>query len=142
MEDGYLELYKAYCEELSQYDSNEYPEGQDEKVYNEYVENPNVGFYKMAAMGEPIGFLITMVNPEMPSELLICEAYVLPEYRHEGLMRKAVKETVTKKYSTVRFVVFKNNPAVGFWDKVMKEIGRVQIAKGTWEKQFDEYLYW
>lgn len=139
-DDELLALYKGYCNELSEYDDEEYPEGQDERVLREYQANPDVKIHEITLDGAKIGFLILLTNKKV-SDVIICEAYVLPAFRGNGYMSRTV-EAAIKPYTSVRFVVFNQNPAKEFWEKVMKRIGRAKISSAPYERQFTEYLYW
>ena len=139
-EDEILGLYRAYCKELSQYDDTEYPEGQDERVYNEYRTNPDVTTVAITNGQMKIGFLM-LAKTAKAGECIICEAYVLPAFRNQGRM-KQVLEKALKPYNSIRFVVFNDNPAKAFWEKVLQELGRIKIGSAPYERQFTEYLYW
>lgn len=138
--DELLGMYKSYCEELSQYDDTEYPEGQDERVYREYQANPNVRIIAITNGSMKVGFLI-LLNGEKRNECVICEAYVLPMYRGRGLMKTTLAK-VLKQYNRIRFLVFNRNPAKGYWEKTLKELGRVKLASAPYDRQLTEYLYW
>lgn len=137
-----LDLYKLYCEELNQYDDQFYPEGQDEVVFHDYEETDGVTITNIDKDGKHIGFLITFEKPELKHELYICEAYVLPEFRKHGYMREAVKEAIRGDYNMIRFMVFRDNPAIDFWEKMMQEAGYRRIARQEHTPCLYEYYYW
>lgn len=138
--DELLGLYRAYCDELSKYDDTEYPEGQDKRVYNEYRTNPDVTTVAITNGQMNIGFLM-LAKTAKAGECIICEAYILPAFRNQGRM-KQVLEKALKPYNSIRFVVFNDNPAKAFWEKVLQELGRIKIGSAPYERQFTEYLYW
>lgn len=135
-----LELYKDYCEELNQYDDKFYPEGQDERVFSDYEETEGVNISKIDKGGKHIGFLITLEKSK--NELFICEAYVLPEYRRHGYMREAVKDALRSRKCMIRFMVFRDNPALKFWEKMMQEAGYRRVARQEHTPCLFEYFYW
>lgn len=137
-----LALYKRYCEELSQYDDQTYPDGHDERTYWDYEESNVSKITKIEKDGKVIGFLISYSNPPETKELFICEAYIVPEYRNHGYMREAVKEAIRGDYNMIRFMVFNDNPAIKFWEKMMQEAGYKRVARQEHSSCLCEYFYW
>lgn len=138
-----IDLYKKYCDELSAYDDEDYPDGSAENTFLSYVSMEGVRFNKIVKDDRLVGFLITMVKPLYKSEMCICEAYVEPEYRNRGYMRAAVQaELKTGNYQMIRFMVFDRNPALVLWGKLMEEFGYRQTAKQEHNPTLHEYFYW
>ena len=141
---GKLEyLYKQYCEELDAYCEQKYPEGQDEAVFREYVDDARAMIRPITLDDELIGFIITLRNYSMNigEILIIAEAYIIPKYRRQGFMRRALSMIVSPNINEIEFMVYDKNPALGYWRKMMEDFGFVKCYECQVEPGLTEYAY-
>ena len=121
--DERTEMYIAYCKELDKYDDAPGMFRKDPAdVVRKYSEDPDVTWRDIVCCGEIAGFLVTLTVGKPRPITHVAEAYVKPEYRGRGLMRKAVADAL-KDAQDVSREVYKQNPATTFWKKVMAECG-------------------
>lgn len=122
-----IEMYKAYCAELDQYDEKmeKYPEGHAETVAKGYLNDVHFWWHPVEWDGQEIGFVISekcCINSMISS--VICEAYMLPEFRHMGIMRSTIHIMLENYFKdTVTLEIFDKNPARKFWMKIFDATG-------------------
>ena len=135
-------LYSNYCEELDQYDPQAgfYPEGQAQKVYKQYADDKRVKIKPIKRESLMIGFLMTM-GTDSGKSLIILEAYIIPKYRRQGYMRKAMEEEIKPGITCIGFMVFDTNPAIQFWEKMMEEFNFTKVHEGRVARGITEYAY-
>ena len=139
-----ISLFRDYCQELDKFDQSgkEYPITQADAVFNQYERLKRCVIRPIQKNGENIGFLITVIPIEENHHLRICEAYIKPEHRNQGLMTQAVKEVLEKPCKDVRFMVFdKNTKALEYWKRIMTGKGYVLAGVYPIEKGLSEYMY-
>ena len=143
-------MYAQYSDELAQYDDGPAVDPKwSDKVADKYMSNedPCLEWIDIRADGHIVGFLIVYLHIGegrylFRQQIRICEAYILPSYRKKGLMREAVQELL-KGGHDVSFEVYKRNPAIEFWRKILAENGYRCIRESDYflNKSMAEYLF-
>ena len=125
--DERIRMYVRYCKELDKYDDAPGMfRKSSEQVAEEYMrlaeKDPDFEWRDIIMDGKLAGFLIICSVSHPNPVVRICEAYVRPSYRKRGLMRKAAGE-ILRTGVNVTMEVYKKNPAIGCWKKIMEEYG-------------------
>lgn len=125
--DERIRMYERYCRELDPYDDAPGTfQRTAEDVATEYMRaaetDPDFEWRDIIVDGKLAGFLIICSVSHPRPVVRICEAYIRPSYRKRGLMRKAIGE-ILKTGVDVVMEIYKRNPAISFWQKVMNEYG-------------------
>lgn len=83
-----------------------------------YPDNDNLEYL------DPVGFLLFSVDLE-DERIYIQEAYVLPEYRNQGIMTETIRSLALlfPHNSVVLSVLIANKKAMAFWRSVLQETG-------------------
>ena len=79
-------------------------------------------------VGGIVGFLATV---EYGNVLFILEAFVVPECRQLGIMRRAINEKITPQIKKVVFAVYDGNPAFYCLEKLLHENGFTEESRAT-----------
>lgn len=80
---------------------------------------------------QEVGFIVLYTHPNChpDADWYIEDAYVMPEYRNQGLMQKAVQTWVKEHPGTYcLFIVDSNEPARHMWPTVFEKMGYVPIT--------------
>ena len=127
-------LYRKYVEELGPFDpyiaQMGYKETHDVAMY--YIETPGVEWVDIKNKEDKtIGFVIfsTVKNDHHPAaDYGICQTYILPKYRRQGIVSKTVKSYLNSHPGIISLdILKKNDKAKAFWKKLMYELDAVEV---------------
>ncbi len=127
-------LYRKYVEELGPFDpylaQMGYKETYDVAMY--YIETPGVEWVDIKDKEDKIiGFVIFSTAEEdhhPATDYGICQTYILPTYRRQGIMTKAVLSYLKLHPGAVSLdILKKNDKAKAFWKKVMYKVNAFEL---------------
>ena len=119
------QLYRDYCTELNLYRDDFISESQADNMSDYYINSDNVKWINIFCDKDLAGFLI--IGKKIPdrdenADYTIAEAYIAPEYRRQGLMRKAVLDYMGRHSGIWSLSVLKRNSyAIRYWWDLLLE---------------------
>ena len=125
-------MYLDYCRELDRYSRCEHATSAADAaaVAGSYAETPGFEWIDIHAEDtrEICGFLIVGRDLSVHGKgLYICEAYVSPEMRRNGLMAKAAGWVLREHDAPVYLEIYdRNEGAKMFWRKFFRNVGYIQ----------------
>ena len=102
-------------------------------------------WYFLYHKDEMVGFLIigTGENCHPDADFYIEEAYILPTYRNQGLMRDFIQPFILKNKGIYCMFILKNhNKAISYWKHIFKEVGYQPYELpliGDWDDNVIQY---
>lgn len=122
-------LYIEYCKELNRYYNSKWsPATEHESVTTaeSYLSDIQFTWHDLTKDGLLVGFLITARNLIYihGKGLYICECYIRPSYRGQGLFRKEIIPMLEdNKHPVYLEILEKNQKAKRMWDHIFKQTG-------------------
>lgn len=123
------ELYWDYLMELEIIKGEKWKESSEEMRgwCESFLTENHYDWIDIECNGIIVGFLIMAVEPDChpDCDYFVCQSYVKPSYRHQGLMSEAVRE-YERIHSGTKYCMFilnKNRYAYKFWHNLFKEMG-------------------
>ena len=126
-------LFQQYLSELDTYRIVPRPEPQSvqKKWFDEYWNDKGCKWHDIIVNDQLVGFLITsdwLPNCHPDADYAICEAYVLPDYRHQGLMSDYVKQFVCENRGVYCLLVIHGNVyGKQFWMKLFRNLSAKDV---------------
>lgn len=120
-----INMYRDYCNELQQYDADPTPWDMRQALgcCENYMRDKAFEWVDIYQDGVLCGFLV--IGYDLPNHgegVYICEAYVKPGYRRNGLMSEAVRSKLRSKRGKIYLSIFdKNVYAQEFWGALLRD---------------------
>ena len=125
-------LYSEYLEELEFIRGTPFSEPKEEQRQwcQDYLDQPYYTWVDIKQKDKIIGFLIMGTYPDChpDCDYFICQSYVLPGYRGNGLMTKAVTSFIKEhKGYYCLMIIDRNVKAQRFWSRIFTDCNYIRF---------------